>query len=139
MPGLGSGGRARTPRSPRPPGRRAHSITVGGRSYPIVGTAISAATGVYPWGDPAQAGPSDPGGMVWLTTAGAHAAAGDAPSVSLIYLKLSDPDATEGFGKSAAIRAIDPDGRLDYHYWQDVLRTDKAIIEFTRPTLVVGG
>jgi putative ABC transport system permease protein len=115
------------------------SISVGGRGYPVVGTAISAAVSVYPWSDPAQVGPSDAGGMVWLTAADAHAAAGDAPSVHLIYLKLSDPAATDGFGKSAAVQAISPNGWLNYHYWQDVLLTDTAIIRFTRPTLVIGG
>ncbi|MER5753659.1 FtsX-like permease family protein [Streptomyces sp. NPDC002088] len=115
------------------------SITVGGRGYPVVGTAVSAATSVYPWGDPAQVGPSDAGGMVWLTTTDAHAAAGDAPVVHLIHLKLSDPAATDAFGSSAAVQAIGADGRLSYHYWQDVLHTDMAMIRFTRPTLVIGG
>jgi len=114
-------------------------VTVNGRSYPVVGTAISAATSVYPWSDPAQVGPSDPGGTIWLTTADAHAASGGAPGVYLIYLKLTDPAAAEGFAKSAAVLAIEPDGWPDYHYWQDVLATDAAIIEFTRPTLVIGG
>ncbi|MEU7240560.1 FtsX-like permease family protein [Streptomyces sparsogenes] len=114
-------------------------ITIRGRSVTVVGTAISAATAVYPWGDPAQVGPSDAGGTVWLTTADAHAAAGDASPVHLIYLKLSDPATTDEFGKSAAIRAIDPEGWLSYHYWQDVLQTDTAMIKFTQPALVIGG
>ncbi|MEV4603931.1 FtsX-like permease family protein [Amycolatopsis sp. NPDC049253] len=114
-------------------------ITVGGRSVPVVGTAISAATAVYPWGDPAQIGPSDAGGMVWLTTADARAAARGDSGVHLIYLKLSDPDAATGFGKSPTVRALRPDGDTFFHYWQNVLQTDKAIIEFTRPTLVIGG
>ncbi|GHH87608.1 hypothetical protein GCM10018793_64010 [Streptomyces sulfonofaciens] len=115
-------------------------ITVRGRSLPVVGTAISAAIAVYPWGDPAQgARPADWGGMVWLTTADAHAAAGGTPGVHLIYLKLSDPAAARGFGRSAAFQAVRPTGWLGYHYWQDVLRTDTAMIQITRPTLVVGG
>ncbi|WP_127354685.1 ABC transporter permease [Actinacidiphila soli] len=119
--------------------RDGDSITVSGRSIPVVGTAISAATSVYPWGDPAQVGPSDAGGMVWLTTADAHAAAGDTSGVYLIYLKLSDPAATDGFGKSAAVQAIRPDGWLNYHYWQNVLQTDTNMIKDTQPTLVIGG
>ncbi|MEV1066096.1 FtsX-like permease family protein [Streptomyces sp. NPDC050263] len=115
------------------------SITVGGRDYPVVGTAISAATAVYPWGDPAQVGPPEAGGLVWLTTADAHAAVGDAPVIHLIHLKLSDPAATDAFDKSAAVQAIGADGRLDYHYWQDVLQMDMAMVRFTRPTLVIGG
>lgn len=116
------------------------SITVSGRSIPVVGTAISAAISVYPWGNPAQGpGPSDAGGMVWLTTADARAAAGDTPGVHLIYLKLTDPAATDGFGKSAAVQAIRPDGWVNYHYWQNVLQTDTAMIEDTQPALVIGG
>jgi putative ABC transport system permease protein len=119
--------------------RDGDSITVSGRSIPVVGTAISAATSVYPWGDPAQVGPSDAGGMVWLTTADARAAAGDTSGVYLIYLKLSDPAATDGFGKSAAVQAIRPDGWLNYHYWQNVLQTDTNMIKDTQPALVIGG
>ncbi|MFJ8112094.1 FtsX-like permease family protein [Streptomyces sp. NPDC096132] len=114
-------------------------ITVSGLGYPVVGLAISAATSVYPWADPAQVGPSDAGGLVWLTTADAHAAVGDAPDVHLIYLKLSDPAATAAFGESAAVQAVGSDAWLSYHYWQDVLQTDMAMIRFTRPTLVIGG
>lgn len=115
------------------------TITVSGRSIPVVGTAISAATSVYPWGDPAQVGPSDAGGMVWLTSVDARAAAADVPGVHLIYLTLSDPAQAGRFATSAAVRTITSEGSLDYHYWPDVLHTDEAIIEFTRPTLVVGG
>ncbi|WP_225847645.1 FtsX-like permease family protein [Streptomyces sp. HPF1205] len=114
-------------------------VTVNGHGFPVVGTAISAATAVYPWGDPAQVGPSDAGGLIWLTAADAHAAAGDSPDVSLIYLKLSDPGAAGRFAKSAAVRAVEPEGWLNYHYWSDILRTDTAMIEFTQPTLVIGG
>ncbi|SEG79567.1 putative ABC transport system permease protein [Actinacidiphila yanglinensis] len=114
-------------------------VTIGGRRYPVVGTAISAATEVYPWGDPAQIGPADFGGVVWLTAADAHAAAGDAPAVHLIYLKLSDPASAWRFGRSAAARSLRTDDWLTYHTWQNALQTDRAMIEDTRPALVVGG
>ena len=114
-------------------------VTISGRSITVVGTAISAATAVYPWGDPAQVGPSDFGGMVWLTTADAHAAAGVTSGVHLIYLKLADPAATDGFAQSAAVQGINPEGWINYHYWQGILQTDTAMIEFTRPALVIGG
>lgn len=115
-------------------------ITVGGRSMPVVGTAISAATAVYPWSDGAQGpGPSDFGGIVWLTAADARAAAGDSPVVHLIYLKLSDPAATGGFGRSPAVQAVAGDEWSAFHSWQDVLTTDTAMIESTRPTLAIGG
>jgi putative ABC transport system permease protein len=116
------------------------SVIVSGRGIPVVGTAISAATSVYPWSDGAQGpGPSDQGGMVWLTAADARAAAGDSPVVHLIYLKLSDPAATGGFGRSPAVQALIGDDWVNFHYWQDVLGTDTAMIEFTQPTLVIGG
>ncbi|MFJ4768788.1 ABC transporter permease [Streptomyces uncialis] len=114
-------------------------VTVDGRGYPVVGTAISAAVAVYPWSTPAQVGPTDLGGVVWLTEADARAAAGDEPGVHLIYLKLSDPVATAEFGESAAVQAISPDNWLNYHYWQDVLLKDTNISRFTQPALVVGG
>ncbi|MEV5988790.1 FtsX-like permease family protein [Streptomyces sp. NPDC052051] len=115
-------------------------ITLRGRSIPVVGTAISAAIGVYPSSDAAQGpGPSEYGGMVWLTAEDARAAAGDAPVVHLMYLKLSDPAATSAFGRSPAVNAIAADGGLNFHYWQDVLTTDAVTIQFTRPTLVIGG
>ncbi|MFJ9634712.1 FtsX-like permease family protein [Streptomyces sp. NPDC101175] len=116
------------------------SITLGGRSIAVAGTAISAAIEVYPWSDAAQGpGASDFGGMVWLTTADAHATAGDAPVVQLIYLKLSDPAATEAFGRSPAVDAITAGSWVNFHYWQDVLNTDMAMIESTRPALIIGG
>ncbi|MFF4764559.1 FtsX-like permease family protein [Streptomyces sp. NPDC001292] len=116
------------------------SITLSGRSIAVVGTAISAAIEVYPWSNAAQGpGASDYGGMVWLTTADARAAAGDAPVVHLIYLKLSDPAATDGFGRSPAVDAITADSWVNFHYWQDVLNTDTNMIKDTRPTLIIGG
>ncbi len=115
-------------------------ITLNGRGIPVVGTAISAANEVYPWSDAAQGpGPSDYGGTVWLTTADARAAAGDAPVVHLMYLKLSDPAATDRFGRSPAVQAITAGSWVTFHYWQDVLATDANMIKSTRPTLVIGG
>lgn len=119
--------------------RPGDTLTVGGRGYPVVGTAISAATPVYPWSNPAQIGPAEAGGLVWLTTADARTSAGDAPGVHLIQLKLSDPAATGAFGRSAAVRTLGADGWFNLRYWQDVLRTDTAMIRITRPTLVIGG
>ncbi|GAA2338778.1 FtsX-like permease family protein [Streptomyces cuspidosporus] len=115
-------------------------VTIGGRSVPVVGIAISAATSVYPWGDPAQGpGPSDFGGMVWLTTADARAAAGDTPGVHLIQLKLADPAASGRFTDSVSTTDVTGDAWVNYLTWQDILRTDANMIRFTRPTLVIGG
>jgi putative ABC transport system permease protein len=115
-------------------------ITVGGRGVRVVGTAVSAAMGVYPWSNPAQGpGPTDYGGVVWLTPADARAASGGALAVHLLYLKLADPAAAHSFSRSAAVRAARGDDWASFHSWQDVLRTDNAMIRSTRPTLVVGG
>ncbi|MEV5756943.1 hypothetical protein AB0L61_09265 [Streptomyces tendae] len=73
-------------------------VTIGGRDYPVVGTAVSAATAVYPWGNWASGpGPSDLGGRIWLTTDDARAAAGDASLLYLLNIKLSDPGATRSW------------------------------------------
>jgi putative ABC transport system permease protein len=116
------------------------SVTVSGRSVPVVGTAVSAAISVYPWSDPAQGpGPSGYTGMVWFTTADARAAAGDTPGVHLIQLKLSDPAATGRFINSVSTPDMRDDTWVNYRTWQDTVRTDANVIKFTRPTLVIGG
>lgn len=115
-------------------------VTVSGRDYPVVGTAISAATSVYPWSDNAQGpGPSDFGGRMWLTSADTREAAGDNSGVHLIYLKLDDPTATQHWMDTAFAGWSEADGWVNTHDWQDVLRTDKAMIKNIQPALVVGG
>jgi putative ABC transport system permease protein len=114
-------------------------ITISKHSYPVVGTAISAATAVYPWSDRAQIGPSDFGGRIWLTTADTRAAAGSAPGVYLIDLRLTDPTTPLRWQRTE----FTPDRRgaswVNTHNWQNVLETDTAMIEFTQPALVIGG
>ncbi|MEU8639745.1 ABC transporter permease [Amycolatopsis sp. NPDC048633] len=114
------------------------SVTFRERAYPVVGIAISAATPVYPWSDWAQgAGPTDRGGRIWLTTADAHAAAGDAEIVYLIHVKLTDPDRTVDW------RETDFTDRgaawVNTHDWPTVLQGDRNMIRDTQPTLVIGG
>lgn len=114
-------------------------VTIGGRGHPVVGIAISAATPVYPWSNWAQLGPSDRGGRIWLTTADARAAAGDATGVHLINVKLTDPAAPVRWRETV----FTPDRRGDLgvntHHWRTVLRTDMNMIHSTQPALVVGG
>nr|WP_225956454.1 FtsX-like permease family protein [Amycolatopsis lexingtonensis] len=115
-------------------------VTIGARAYPVVGIAISAATPVYPWSDWAQGpGPSDRGGRLWLTTADAHAAAGDADVVHLIHLKLSDPDAPAHWRDTVFAKDNRGGDWVNTHTWQTVLQTDRNLIRDTRPTLVAGG
>ncbi|PJM95281.1 ABC transporter permease [Streptomyces sp. CB01373] len=115
-------------------------VTISGRSYPVVGVAISAATPVYPWSDWAQGpGPSDYGGRIWLTTADAHAAAGDTPGVHVIHLKLTDPVASLRWLETVFSSDRTGDSWVNTHTWQDVLRTNTNMIEGTQPALVIGG
>ncbi|MFI1851433.1 FtsX-like permease family protein [Streptomyces sp. NPDC020480] len=115
-------------------------VTISKRDYPVVGTAISAATAVYPWSDTAQGGgPSDFGGRIWLTSADTRAAAGDELSVHLIHLKLTDPTATKRWQDTVFGRDREVDSTVSVHYWQNVLQTDLAMIKDTQPALVVGG
>ncbi|WP_031525879.1 FtsX-like permease family protein [Streptomyces sp. NRRL F-5123] len=116
------------------------NLAIGSRSYAVVGLAVSAATSVYPWSDWAQGpGPSDFGGRVWLTSADARAAAGGAPGVYVINVRLDDPGATKRWQDTAFSRDDRGAAWVNTHTWRNVLGTDTAMIEFTQPTLVVGG
>ncbi|MCR6487469.1 FtsX-like permease family protein [Amycolatopsis sp. OK19-0408] len=115
-------------------------VSLGGRGYPVVGIAISAATPVYPWSDWAQgAGPTDRGGRIWLTTADARAAAGDAEVVYLIHLKLTDPDLPVHWRETVFTDDRRGDDWVNTHTWQTVLQTDRNMIRNTQPDLVIGG
>ncbi|MCT9011801.1 ABC transporter permease [Streptomyces rhizosphaerihabitans] len=115
-------------------------VTITGRTYPVVGTAISAATPVYPWSDWAQGpGPSDKGGRIWLTAADARAAVGDAPSVYLIHLKLTDPTTPLRWLDGVFTPDRQDDPWVNTRTWQDVVETDTNMIKQTQPALVIGG
>jgi len=115
-------------------------VTIGKRSFPVVGIAISAATSVYPWSDPAQGpGPSDYGGLVWLTTADAREAAGGTPGVYLIQVKLTDPGAPLQWRDTVFTPDRRGDSWVNTISWQVVLQTDANMITDTQPALVVGG
>lgn len=115
-------------------------VTVSGRHYPVVGTAISAASSVYPWSDNAQGpGTSDFGGRMWLTAADTRRASSNTPGVHLIYLKLNDPTATRHWMDTAFTGRDDANAWVSAHDWQDVLQTDKAMTRNVQPALVIGG
>jgi putative ABC transport system permease protein len=115
-------------------------VTLGGRDYPVVGIAVSAATGVYPWSDWAQGpGPSDGGGRVWLTAADTRAAAGDTPGVWTIRLRLTDPAATTAWRLEAFAKDRRGADWVNTHDWRTILEADSKITRFAAPTLVVGG
>ncbi|WP_432132425.1 FtsX-like permease family protein [Streptomyces tendae] len=115
-------------------------ITIGGRDYPVVGTAVSAATAVYPWGNWASGpGPSDLGGRIWLTTDDARAAAGDASPLYLLNIKLSDPGATRSWTSTVLTDGIRGQAWVNTHPWQTLLDGDTRLLRSARPALVIGG
>ncbi|MGW2156717.1 FtsX-like permease family protein [Nonomuraea sp. NPDC001699] len=113
-------------------------VTIAGRSYPVVGIAVTAATSIYPWA--AQigpgGGPSDSGGLAWMTRSDARTLASSRrlPVTTAIDLKLRDPAATEAFREAHR----DPDVRVDFHSWQFTATQDTVILKDSRPILVVG-
>ncbi|MFJ9554225.1 FtsX-like permease family protein [Nocardiopsis sp. NPDC101807] len=115
-------------------------VTVDGRDYPVVGTAISAATPVYPWSNWAQGpGTSDRGGRIWFTTADAREAAGGTPGVHLIHVGLTDPAAVVHWRETVFTPELRGDAWVNTHTWRTVLTSDMIMVRNTQPTLVVGG
>ncbi|MFK0105505.1 FtsX-like permease family protein [Streptomyces sp. NPDC091217] len=112
-------------------------VTVAGRSLPVVGTAVSAATTVYPFAQLTgpEGGPSDYSGLVWMSEQDTRAlAAEDLPVASLLYLKLRDPDATQAFVNAHR----GPSVHATFQSWQFMIGQDATIIEGSQPILVVG-
>ncbi|MEU4547962.1 ABC transporter permease [Nonomuraea dietziae] len=112
-------------------------VTIAGRSYPVVGIAVTAATSIYPWA--AQigpgGGPSDYSGLAWMTRSDARtlASSRDLPVTSALDLKLRDPAATEAFRD--AHRAST---KINFHSWQFKAAQDMVILRNSQPILVVG-
>nr|WP_221473100.1 FtsX-like permease family protein [Planomonospora venezuelensis] len=113
-------------------------VTIAGRSYPVVGTAVTAATSVYPGA--AQigpyGGPVDYSGLAWMTRSDARALASsqDLPVTTALDLKLRDPAATDAFRDAHPDLAI----RITFHSWQFRAEQDTVILRNSRPILVVG-
>ncbi|WP_234539273.1 ABC transporter permease [Streptomyces shenzhenensis] len=112
-------------------------VTVAGRSMPVVGTAVSAATTVYPFAQltgPAG-GPSDYSGLVWMSEPDTRALSSKhLPAASLLYLKLHDPDATRTFLNAHR----GPSVYATFFSWQFMIVQDGSIIVGTQPILVIG-
>ncbi|PZG21383.1 FtsX-like permease family protein [Nonomuraea aridisoli] len=114
-------------------------VTIAGRSYPVVGIAVTAATSIYPWA--AQigpgGGPSDYTGLAWMTRsdAWALASAQDLPVTTALDLKLRDPARTEAFREAHPVSTV----RVTFHSWQFKAQQDMVILRNSRPILVVGG
>lgn len=113
-------------------------VTIAGRSYPVVGIAVTAATSIYPWA--AQigpgGGPSDYSGLAWMTRSDARtlASSQDLPVTLALDLKLRDPAATEAFREAHRLSTV----RINFHSWQFQATQDTVILKDSQPILVVG-
>ena len=117
-------------------------VTIAGRSYPVVGIAVTAATSIYPWG--AQigpyGGPSDYTGLAWMTRSDARelAAARRLPVTTAVDLRLRDPAAAESFrttvGDDHRVRAFGS----TFRSWTFTARQDMVILRNAQPILVIG-
>ncbi|MFE1842533.1 FtsX-like permease family protein [Streptomyces sp. NPDC059515] len=115
------------------------SVTIGGRDYPVVGTAISAATRVYPNSNWATGpGPSDGGGRIWLTTDDARAAADDASPLHLLNIKLSDPDAAQRLADTLFTDDVKGRNWVNTHPWQGFIEGNTRLLRSVQPALVIG-
>ncbi|MEV0621760.1 FtsX-like permease family protein [Nonomuraea sp. NPDC050404] len=112
--------------------------TIAGRSYPVVGIAVTAATTIYPWARQIGpgGGPSIWSGLAWLTPPDARALASsrDLPVTMALDLKLRDPAATLAFIDAHPIRTT----RMWWAAWQDMALRNTNLIRTSQPILVVG-
>ncbi|WP_283136080.1 ABC transporter permease [Rhizohabitans arisaemae] len=113
-------------------------VTIAGRSYPVVGIAVTAATSIYPWG--AQigpyGGPGDYTGLAWMTRSDARtlASSRDLPVTTALDLKLRDPAAAEAFLDAHRDSSL----RVTFRTWQFTAEQDTVILGNSEPILVVG-
>ncbi|WP_329084139.1 MULTISPECIES: ABC transporter permease [unclassified Streptosporangium] len=117
-------------------------VTISGRTYPVVGIAVTAATSIFPWAPQIgpYGGPSDGGGLVWLTPSDARAlAAQDLPVTMAMDLKLRDPDATQAFIDAPRSFVNSSTTEVTFSSWQSKADQDAVMLRNTQPILVVGG
>jgi putative ABC transport system permease protein len=117
-------------------------VTVAGRSLPIVGIAVTAARSVYPWalGIGPGGGPSDGGGLVWLTEPDTRALrSADLPVTSFINLKLRDAAAARTLNRHPAVTPAFEDTWVNFQTWEHMAEQDFVILRNSQPILVVGG
>jgi putative ABC transport system permease protein len=119
-------------------------VTVAGRSLPVVGIAVTAGRSVYPWapGIGPGGGPSDGGGLVWLSEPDTRALdASDLPVTSFINLKLRDPGSAVEFRMEhhPYLAEAFADTWVNFRPWQGIAEQDFVILRDSQPILVVGG
>ncbi|MEV3921190.1 FtsX-like permease family protein [Actinomadura coerulea] len=117
-------------------------VTVAGRSLPIAGIAVTAASAVYPWapGIGPGGGPSDGGGLVWMAEQDTRALASpDVPVTSLISLKLRDPDTALALTRhDPAVGPAFTDTWVSIRAWQHIAEQDSVMLRDSQPILAVG-
>jgi putative ABC transport system permease protein len=125
------------------------SITLNGRTFRVVGVAVTAAAAPYPDSCLGFCGPS-PGdaGLVWLTRADARSLASDASSLSYVsYLKLADPAAAAAFvdartpseNAPPGTRASDPAPAPPFlQSWQGIKQQSAQLVATQRRVLLTG-
>ena len=122
-------------------------ITLNGRTFRVVGVAVTAATAPYPESCLGFCGPS-PGdaGLVWLTRADARSLAPDARSLSYVsYLRLADPAAAPAFvaehnpppDARPGTRPSDPSPPF-LQSWQGISKQSAQLVATQRRVLLTG-
>jgi ABC-type lipoprotein release transport system permease subunit len=125
------------------------SITLNGRTFRVVGVAVTAAAAPYPDSCLGFCGQS-PGdaGLVWLTRADARSLASAARSLSYVsYLKLADPAAAAAFvdartppeNTRPGTRASDPAPAPPFlRSWQGIKEQSAQLVATQRRALLTG-
>jgi ABC-type lipoprotein release transport system permease subunit len=112
-------------------------ITLNGRSFEVVGVAVTAAIPPYP--DNMCLGvicSAEGAGVVWLTQADARSIAPREEALGFVLnLKLTDPAAAPGFVNAHTNHPSAPGGTS----WQDVLQQADTLVRNQRRALVTGG
>jgi ABC-type lipoprotein release transport system permease subunit len=120
-------------------------ITLNGRSFRVVGVAVTAAAAPYP--ELSCLAFCVPAGQVWLSRADARRLAPqEAPLAYVLKLKLADPAAAPAFvdehnppeNAPPGARALDPDAPL-LQSWQDIHEQTAALVRNQRRALLTGG
>ncbi|MEV5827612.1 FtsX-like permease family protein [Spirillospora sp. NPDC052242] len=118
-------------------------VTVAGRTYPVVGIAVTAARSVYPWaiGIGPGGGPSDGGGLVWLAEPDTRALASsdDVPVTSFAYLRLRDPGAAERLTRDDP--PLGPEFADTWTHFASaemIAGQDEVILRGSKPILAIG-
>jgi ABC-type lipoprotein release transport system permease subunit len=111
-------------------------ITLNGRSFQVVGVAITAAMAPYPEAEPCLGRCLSSQGVVWLTSADARSLAPQAESLTYILnLKLADPGNARAFTDEHLNYPPAPIGWS----WQDVREQTAKLVRHEQRVLVTGG